>query len=216
MNKEIIRQWEERKGELRAWFTRTPQSQYCGYIDIVRALFTHVILGLDTSEITEIDNGDYQGTKLFLAHKEAYQPDASDYVVTHNYYGSCSGCDTLQGINGYEDGLPSESQVNDYMTLALHLVQKMEYLSAPSELSSCVAKLKEAQRWIPIEEKLPMEGKVVLTKVHCDDPSKINYQVATYIQSGNIWFTSVHHAIGLPECLETVDTYLPTHWRPIE
>ena len=50
-------------------------------------------------------------------------------VNSNNYYGSCSGCDTLLGINEYEDGLPNEEQVKDYMTLCLHLIQKLKPLT---------------------------------------------------------------------------------------
>lgn len=39
-----------------------------------------------------------------------------------------SGCDTLMAISGYSDELPNEEQVKDYMTLALHLVQKLKRL----------------------------------------------------------------------------------------
>ena len=75
----------------------------------------------DPERIHEIDDGDYQGTLLFIIAKGGYQP--SEYWAVKVYYGSCSGCDTLQDIRGYEDGKPSELQVKDYMTLALHIVQ---------------------------------------------------------------------------------------------
>jgi len=41
-------------------------------------------------------------------------------------YGSCSGCDTLQAIQGYSDESPSDEQVKDYMELALHIVQGLK------------------------------------------------------------------------------------------
>jgi hypothetical protein len=53
----------------------------------------------------------------------------TDYVMTHNFYGSCSGCDTLQSINSYSEDLPNQSQLDGYMTLCLHLVQRMKRLS---------------------------------------------------------------------------------------
>jgi len=53
--------------------------------------------------------------------------------VTDTYYGSCSGCDTLQAISDYDDGRPSELQLKEYMALALHLVQKMRWLSGAEE-----------------------------------------------------------------------------------
>ena len=42
---------------------------------------------------------------------------------------SCSGCDTLLSISEYGDGLPDDSQVNDYMDLCLHLLQKCHYMT---------------------------------------------------------------------------------------
>ncbi len=84
--------------------------------------------GFDLKRLTVIDDSDYQGTQIFIIPKDVYQPKIGDYVMTNNYYGSCSGCDTLKGIRNYEDGLPSEQQVKEYMNLALHLVQRLKYL----------------------------------------------------------------------------------------
>lgn len=79
--------------------------------------------------MTVIDNGDYQGTQIFLIPMETYQPSVEDYVYTNTYYGSCSGCDTLQAIQSYDyNELPNEEQIKDYMTLALHLLQKCCFL----------------------------------------------------------------------------------------
>lgn len=125
---EIINQWEINKSKLENWFRNNKQSEYDEYEKIVKAIFTYVIDGYDTSEIHVIDDGDYQGTKLFLIHKETYQPSREDYLITDTYYGSCSGCDTLQSINEYDDVIPNEEQIKKYMTLALHLVQKMKVI----------------------------------------------------------------------------------------
>lgn len=43
------------------------------------------------------------------------------------YYGSCTACDTLLSINEYEEDIPSEQQVEDYMILCLHLLQSFHY-----------------------------------------------------------------------------------------
>lgn len=75
----------------------------------------------DPERIVEIDHGDYQGTLLYVIGAEGYQP--SDYWYVMVSYGSCSGCDTLQGIREYSDAIPTEEQAKDYMTLALHIVQ---------------------------------------------------------------------------------------------
>jgi len=136
---EIIEKWELNKKLLENYFFTTPQSEYGDYKDIVKVLFKIVLVGTpnkwngfdnyDTEKITVVDDGDYQGTQIFLIPKETYQPNVEDYIITNTYYGSCSGCDTLQGISNYDDGLPNEEQVSEYMTLALHLVQKMKYLT---------------------------------------------------------------------------------------
>jgi hypothetical protein len=78
----------------------------------------------DHTNIHEIDDGDYQGTLLYVIPSTGYQPDT--YWVTKVSYGSCSGCDTLESIREYGDSKPDESQIKDYMTLCLHLIQQMK------------------------------------------------------------------------------------------
>jgi hypothetical protein len=81
----------------------------------------------DPTRIHQIDDGDYQGTLLFVIAASGYQP--SDYWYVKVGYGSCSGCDTLQAIDGYggySDEAPSKDQVDDYMTLALHIIQGLK------------------------------------------------------------------------------------------
>ena len=52
---------------------------------------------------------------------------------SYTYYGSCSGCDTLMGINHYGEGLPSKEQMEKYMTLCLHLVEKCKFMGEEVE-----------------------------------------------------------------------------------
>lgn len=77
--------------------------------------------------IVEIDNGDYQGTFLYVIPEDTYQPTVSEYLMTHVSYGSCSGCDTLQSIQCWDLEDASEEDkdkmVEDYMKLCLHIVQ---------------------------------------------------------------------------------------------
>lgn len=104
------------------------------YKDVVRAViemlaYTEVgDLGSkpDPNRIHEIDEGDYQGTLVYVIGAQGYQP--SDYFYVRVAYGSCSGCDTLQRIRAYMDGPPNDDQVRDYMTLALHIVQKLRLM----------------------------------------------------------------------------------------
>lgn len=127
--------WYKNKDAIEDYFKTTPQSKYNNYRAIVEKLFEIVVnpmfdydYKIDIKKITEIDDGDYQGTLIYIMPFDTYQPNEYEYLVTSVSYGSCSGCDTLLSISGYEDGLPSASQVKDYMTLALHLLQKTHYL----------------------------------------------------------------------------------------
>lgn len=135
MIKEFVEKWDKYKGNLENYFRNTEQKEYQDYKDIVKALFENVINQGETDwnkfnleKMTIIDDGDYQGTQIFIIPLDIYQPDANSYVVTNTYYGSCSGCDTLQGISYYEQGLPSENQIKAYMELSLHLLQKCKWL----------------------------------------------------------------------------------------
>lgn len=132
MIQEIIKQWDENKGKLENYFKSTKQNEYSqSYLDIIKKIFELVLTEkqYQLDRITVVDDGDYQGTQIFLIPENTYQPSANEYIITHTYYGSCSGCDTLQGIGGYSDEIPSENEVAEYMTLALHLVQKMSKLT---------------------------------------------------------------------------------------
>lgn len=81
---------------------------------------------LDPNRITVIDHGDYQGTRLFVVAVTGYQP--STYYATLVSYGSCSGCDSLEAIVGYQETI-TESQANELWTMCLHMVQKMKEIS---------------------------------------------------------------------------------------
>lgn len=96
------------------------------YKDLVKVVIQNINVKDDYDEpdperITVIDDGEYQGTLLFIIGAKGYQP--SKYWSVYVNYGSCSGCDTLQGIREYSRKSPTDEQVKDYMTLALHIVQ---------------------------------------------------------------------------------------------
>jgi hypothetical protein len=101
------------------------------YEDIVRVV-VDAVKGdeydhMDPSRIHTIDDGDYQGTLLFVIASSGYKPSKYWYVKVG--YGSCSGCDTLQDIRGYTDEPVTDQQLRDYMTLALHIVQGLKEMS---------------------------------------------------------------------------------------
>lgn len=129
MNKEIIKNWNLYKKDLENYIRTNKQENYDSYLKLVKLIIKYILPDYNSEKITEIDDGDYQGTNIFLIPKDEYQPDVTDYLYTHNYYGSCSGCDTLLGIQGYNEDIPTETQVKDYMNLCLHLVQKIKPLT---------------------------------------------------------------------------------------
>lgn len=136
MIQEVIKQWDKNKHKLENYFRTTKQEEYShSYKSILQKIIELVVTEkdeynkYDANKITVVDDGDYQGTKIFLIPTDTYQPSIEDYLITHTYYGSCSGCDTLNGISSYDDDFPTEDQVKDYMTLALHLVQRMKRIT---------------------------------------------------------------------------------------
>ncbi len=78
--------------------------------------------GLDCDHITVVDNGDYQGTQLFLIPFNTYQPEAHEYLMTYFGYGSCSGCDTLQRI--LEDETNRDRQNSNLLTVCRDLIMR--------------------------------------------------------------------------------------------
>lgn len=129
----VVKQWDANKHLLEEYFKNTPQSEYDSYKAILEKIYELVVIEkngdeMDYKKMTVIDDGHYQGTLIFITPTNTYQPSEENYLITHVYYGSCSGCDTLEAIHHYDDGLPSEKQVRDYMMLALHLIQNMKEL----------------------------------------------------------------------------------------
>lgn len=74
---------------------------------------------LDINHITQIDNGDYQGTLLFLIPFYVYQPSEYDYLMTYVGYGSCSGCDVLYAISEMKS---DEEKIEQYMKLCKDII----------------------------------------------------------------------------------------------
>ena len=126
MDKKFVERFNENKGQLEEFFSKEHPVHYG---DIVKAVVEAIRGGNEydspnPERIHEINDGDYQGTLVYVIGEGGYQPD--DYWYVKVYYGSCSGCDTLEAIRGYKDGPPTEDQVEDYMTLALHIVQGLK------------------------------------------------------------------------------------------
>ena len=123
MIKEFVERFMAHRDMLRERFSAEHPTSY---EDIVKAVVEVISVNdsygsPDPSRIHQIDDGDYQGILVFIIGEVGYQPNNYWYVKVS--YGSCGGCDTLESIRAYDDSPPNESQVNDYMTLALHIVQ---------------------------------------------------------------------------------------------
>lgn len=73
---------------------------------------------LDVDHITEVDNGDYQGTLLFLIPFRTYQPSEGEYLMTYIGYGSCTVCDALQSALCNDD----EQRTKELFAIAKDLI----------------------------------------------------------------------------------------------
>ena len=148
MIKEFVNAWDANNKLLLDEFKRkNPES----YQDIVEKLVKIVINPyleehsaeldypmdnrLNIDDMTVIDDGDYQGTTIYIIAYDIYQPGVEDYVFTHNAYGSCSGCDTFMAIEmdlEWDDEntkyMPTEKSAKEFHTLALHLLQNFKPL----------------------------------------------------------------------------------------
>lgn len=136
MIKNLVKSWENHKHELEMdILTNEKEYRHAEYDELVEKLIyfifnTEEMLG-DASwyeyymnHENTIDDGDYQGTRIFFVHRDSYQPSETDYIVTFVNYGSCSACDTLQGAQSCDLEIMKE----DLMTIFLHMVQKAKYL----------------------------------------------------------------------------------------
>jgi hypothetical protein len=135
----FIKKWDKNNVKLKEYFKNNTMDQYDNYEMLVKLTIELVINDeepiYDSSKIHMIDDSDHEeGTLLFLIPKDTHQPYIEDYIVTSVYYGSCSGCDTLQGIHNHKtDFLPIESQINDFMKLCLNIIQEIRFLKEENE-----------------------------------------------------------------------------------
>ena len=129
MIKSFISIWNQHKTEIEDQLKKVHPDDY---IDLVKMLVvmlnkhTDKYLGQpDPERIHTIDDGDYQGTLVYVIAETGYQPDEYWYVKID--YGSCSVCDTLQGVrDSYLTDKPTDKEVGKYMTLCLHILQNLK------------------------------------------------------------------------------------------
>lgn len=139
MLKYCLDKWNDNKDKLEFQLRADKKIYECDYKYLVK-MVVDVILNegkgeydyvsdyrWDSAKITEIDNGDYQGTLLFLIPMDTYQPSEYEYLMTYVGYGSCSGCDTLQHIQsiywfGDDDEKLKEKALKEYMALCKDII----------------------------------------------------------------------------------------------
>ena len=136
MLKACVKQWDKNKGRLEQVFRRVSGWNNCTYRQLVEVLVRFVLNdndqydweGWDYTRITEIDNGGYCGTLIYLIPANDSEPSEYDYLMTYVRYGSCSGCDSLKRIQeaaADDTLLLTETQVKDMMTLCKDLLTNM-------------------------------------------------------------------------------------------
>lgn len=135
MLKYCLKKWNENRDKLEMAIRKDTHLNRCNYRYLLGLLVEHVLNSggcgvrdeykLQANHITEVDDGDYQGTLLFVIPFNRWQPSEGEYLMTYVGYGSCSGCDTLQAIQLWEDAPPTELQVKGYMSLCKDMLTNM-------------------------------------------------------------------------------------------
>lgn len=132
MLKYCLDQWNKNKERLEAALEKDENLDWCDYDHLVKLVVDNILNdetsvqrdALDSKKITVVDDGDYQGTLLFIIPFSCYQPCEYEYLMTYVNYGSCSGCDTLQSIHGEGEGI-TPRKLKGFMTLCKDLVTNM-------------------------------------------------------------------------------------------
>lgn len=128
MEQELVTRFDAKREEVRDNLRKLLiDKNWFDYIDIVKIVIEAVHDGYGSpnpENIHEIDDGDYQGTLLFVIPSDNYQPYTYWYVKIA--YGSCSGCDTLMAILEGDFGNTIDEKVDSLFTLALHIIQGLK------------------------------------------------------------------------------------------
>ena len=125
MIQEFVDRFMLRRESLRAVFARRHPERYKQIVEMVIATIAKDEYGehtLDPSRIYEITNETTcTSDTLFVIAGDCF----TSFWAVKIFYGTCAECDILAGIRDYDEDedKPSEEQVKDYMTLALHIVQ---------------------------------------------------------------------------------------------
>lgn len=126
-----LEKWNRNKDKLKAHLSKHPDLYNVEYLGLVKMVVEYILndderdIEWDIYKITEIDNGENQGTLLYLIPEESYQPSENQYLMTYVGYGSCSGCDTLLSIRPGIDEMLSEEGLKAYMALCKDIITNM-------------------------------------------------------------------------------------------
>ena len=127
MMKYCLEKWDKNRSALEENIRQDGDWNDCDYAFIVRKVIDIILNDNRTMrkwssiDIIETGAGDYQGTLVYLIPSD-YPEDESDYLMTFVGYGSCSVCDTLEGILCEND---FDRKVKDFMQLCKDIVCNM-------------------------------------------------------------------------------------------
>ena len=125
MLKYCYEKWNKNKDKLEEALRKTDLS-HVSYRDLLVLTVENVFNDAwDTEEITEIDNGSYSGTLLYLIPMDSCEPAEYDYLMTYIGYGSCSVCDHLQSIQPDCDDEPNDEDIKNFMSLCKDFITNM-------------------------------------------------------------------------------------------
>jgi hypothetical protein len=131
MLKYCYEKWNKNRSKLEEALRKTDLSRV-EYRDLLVLTVENILNDNDypcykwsTDEITEINDGSYQGTLLYLIPEDTYQPSEYEYLMTYVNYGSCSYCDTLQSIQPDCDDEPNDEDIKNFMSLCKDFVTNM-------------------------------------------------------------------------------------------
>ena len=125
---QLVNRFMEHKAKVRAVFAKAPPTRYKDIVNAVVGALAVEDWGNawpDVSRVTEIDYGDSRGTLVYVIGSNEYALSTHWYVTV--CYGSCSGCDTLKAIRWCGEPV-TDNMLDDYMTLALHIVQGIKVM----------------------------------------------------------------------------------------
>lgn len=130
MLKWCVDKWFANKEGLRRALEADETLMDCEYLHLMGLVVEHILnpeeeadKQFDREKLLKIDQGDWQGTILFVIPRKTYQPSAGDYLLTYIEYGSCPVCDVLERAKaGLSHGKNKKQGIDDVMMICKDLV----------------------------------------------------------------------------------------------